>query len=173
MKEIKGDLLEGDWDVAFHCANVHCTMGSGVAYFLRKKWPAVYDADLETEKVPPDDKLGNYTYAGVDHNKTVFNLYGQVGIGNDGTVIGRNCQYDHLYNAMFRACDHICAFRENVQIGIPKYMACCRAGGNWKIVSAMLESLEEDFPVEFVIYDIENDEADNYVASTGSTKVKV
>lgn len=166
MKEIKGDLLEGDWDAAFHCANVHCTMGSGVAYFLRQKWPQVYQADIETVDVPGTEKLGWFTNASVDHNKMVYNLYGQVGIGNDGTVIGRNCQYDHLYNAMYRACEKICLLKEDVKIGIPKYMGCCRAGGNWTIVSAMLQTLEEEFPVEFIIYDIENGEMNKKVSSS-------
>ena len=170
MKEIKGDLLEGDWDAAFHCANAYCTMGSGIAYFLRKKWPAIYEADLETEELKPDEKLGWFTYAGVGNNQIVYNLYGQQGIGNDGTVLGRNCLYDYLYNAMYRACAHLCRFKDGVMIGVPKYMGCCRAGGNWAIVSAMLQTLEEEFPVEFIIYDIENGENDVKIQSSTSIK---
>jgi len=166
MKEVKGDLLEGDWDAAFHCANAHCTMGSGVAYYLRRKWPEVYKIDLATAKMPPEDKLGWFTFAQVDLNQTVYNLYGQIGIGNDFTAIGRNCRYDHLYNAMHRACAQMCQFKDDIKIGIPKYMGCCRAGGKWKIVKAMLETLEDDFPVEFIVYDIESGEGESGARSS-------
>jgi hypothetical protein len=159
MKLIKGDLLEGEWDCAMHCANVHQTMGSGIAYFLRKKWPIVYEADLifgEEEKIFGNNKLGLFSKATVEPGRFVYNLYGQVGIGNDGTVLDRNCQYDHLYNAMYRACgDYVTSnvFQDSFIAGIPKNMGCCRAGGSWIIVEAMLKDLELRYPVEFWVYE--------------------
>ena len=159
MRYIKGDLLEGDWDVAIHCANEHCVMGSGVAYFLKKKWPEVFQADLDY----PDGvfKLGMYSKANIPDERVVYNLYGQVGVGNDGHPLNRNCSYDKLYDALYRACLDMSKwadFESPVRVGVPYGMASCRAGGSWLIIDAMLSDMEDNFPVIFVIYDIDNGE---------------
>ena len=159
MKNIKADLLEGEWDCAFHCANTYCVMGSGIAYFLSKKWVEVYDADTDYNYnvEHPNEKLGLFSRAVIPDGRWVYNLYGQLGIGNDGSVLGRNCQYDHLYNAMFLACQDMCKVMgdadNKINIGVPKNMACCRAGGSWIVVNAMLQDLEERFPIEFIVYE--------------------
>ena len=162
MKYIKGDLLEGDWDVAIHCANVHCVMGSGVAYFLKKKWPEVFEADLEfMADFDSGCKLGNFSRAIVDDGRWVYNLYGQVGVGNDGHPLNRNCQYDHLYNALYKSCTYMTNFTDSsnpVRVGVPYGMAACRAGGSWLIIDAMLADMEDKFPVSFIVYDIDNGE---------------
>ena len=150
MKYIKGNLLDGDWECAFHCANVHRVMGSGVALALRNKWPIVSQVDDEYEE-NGNERLGKFTKALISPGRTVYNLYGQVGVGNDGTVLGRNCHYDHLYNAMYRACEDMNPCR----VGVPYKMGCDRAGGSWLIVDSMLADLEERFPVFFVVYQLE------------------
>lgn len=170
MKYTKGDLLESDWDVAFHCANVHRVMGSGVALALRKKWPIVSQVDDEYEE-RGNDRLGQFTKAHVEPGRFVYNLYGQIGVGNDGTVLGRNCQYDHLYNAMYRACEDISGGFilkigvTSIRIGVPYKMGCDRAGGSWTIVDAMLADLEEKFPVFFVVYQLGEDKKENSKSS--------
>jgi hypothetical protein len=159
MKYIKGDLLEGDWDCCFHVANLYKTMGSGVAHSLKEKWPEVYQADVDYCKGfdIPDQKLGRFSKALIPNGRWVYNLYGQVNIGNDGTVLGRNCQYDHLYNAMYTACEDMCKLMGDddnvILIGIAKNTGCCRAGGSWIIVNSMLQDLEERFSIEFVVYE--------------------
>jgi hypothetical protein len=163
MKNIYGDLLEGEWDCAFHGANLYKTHGSGIAYFLSKQWPEVYqaDADYYQEFDFPESKLGLFSKAVIPDGRWVYNLYGQVNIGNDGSVLGRNCQYDHLYNAMYVACVDMCKLMGDVdnkiKIGVPKNMGCCRAGGSWIIVDAMLQDLETRFPIEFIVYQFGNE----------------
>ena len=159
MKYTKGDLLEGNWDVAIHCANEHCVMGSGVAYFLKNKWPEVFQADLDY----PEGifKLGMYSKALLSDGREVYNLYGQVGVGNDGHPLNRNCSYDELYDALYRACEDMTRFTDNsrpIRVGVPYGMASCRAGGSWLIIDAMLADMTDKFPVFFIIYDIDNGE---------------
>jgi hypothetical protein len=168
MKYIKGDLLEGDWDAAFHCANTYCVMGSGVAYFLRKKWPKVFAVDLDTKNASEDEKLGSFSYAEVEPYKFVYNLYAQRGVGNDGHPLNRNCSYDCLYDSIYRACvdvlnkfelsGHIFKRRDEVVVGIPYGMASVRAGGNWEIVDTILYEIEKEFDgkSEFEVYELEN-----------------
>jgi len=170
MIHIKGDLLEGDWDFAAHVANSHCVMGSGVAYFLRKKWPEVYQADLDYDEwlnrsssIEPDVKLGTFSIAELDHTRKVFNLYAMWGVGNDGNPIYRNCSYDHLFNALFKMAAYIESdaplYDGAFKVGVPKYMGCARAGGEWNIVEAILESIEEKFKrITFFVYELEEPE---------------
>lgn len=150
MRQIKGDLLEGDWDIAFHCANPNSVMGAGVALALKNKWPIVAEADKKDLR-NPKKRLGHYSAARLDDGRVVVNLYGQKGVGSDGRPLNRNCQYDHLYNAMFRACWKIKTDKK-VFIGVPYKMASDRAGGSWIIVEAMLQDLETRFNIEFIIY---------------------
>jgi O-acetyl-ADP-ribose deacetylase (regulator of RNase III) len=159
MEYIKGDLLDSViWDAAMHCANLHTTMGSGVAYFLKKKWPEVYAADIEydTNFLDPDQKLGKFSQAILPDNRRVYNLYGQIGIGNDGNPMNRNCSYDNLYNAMYRACEDLTQERKDSPyvVGVPK-LGCGLAGGSWNVVEGMLKDLEEKFSVYFVVFVID------------------
>lgn len=160
MKYLKGDLLEGEWDAAFHCANTYCVMGSGVAYFLRKKWPSVFHADVETGHLSDKEKLGNFSFSEVEPDKVVYNLYGQRGVGNDGHPLNRNCSYDHLYDAIYKACEHILRLKDKAVVGIPYGMASVRAGGNWEIVDTILFEIEKEFDgkIEFEVYELENAE---------------
>ena len=166
MRYLRGDLLEGDWDAAFHCANTQCIMGSGVAYFLRKKWPKVFAVDLDTKNASENEKLGSFSVAEVEPYKFVYNLYAQRGVGNDGHPLNRNCSYDHLYDSIYKACVDILNKFElighifKVVIGIPYGMASVRAGGNWEIVDTILFEIEKEFDgkIEFHIYELENAE---------------
>src|SRR6478735_9908937 len=111
MEIIKGDLLEGTWDAACHVVNNYITMGSGVAYFLRKKWPQVYQADLDHNEEwienSPEDKMGTISIAELDDDRKVYNLYAMWGIGNDGSPLSRNCSYDAIYNAVYKMCSDL------------------------------------------------------------------
>lgn len=160
MKEIKGDLLEGDVDAMVHVCNNHHVMGSGIAYFLKKKWPQVYDADLETEK-DCESKMGTFSKALVDKNRMVYNLYAMWGIGNDGHPLHRNLSYDSFYNGLWNVCKDIESTMPNdiIVVGLPKYVGCCRAGGEWSIVQSIIEDIESKCSkIIFWVYDIENGE---------------
>lgn len=154
-----GDLLESDCDVLVHCANIYHTFGSGIAYFIKQKYPEAYQADLDTEH-GCESKLGDYSKATIDKNRVLYNLYAMWGIGNDGHPLHRNLSYDHFYNGMYKIC---CDAGLNkllpIVIGVPKYIGCCRAGGNWVIVDTILQELEKEFEnIEFHVYELENAE---------------
>ncbi len=174
MKLIKGDLLEGEWDFACHVCNSYTTMGSGVAYFLKKKWPQVYEADVENDRLhfldgnDPDEKLGTFSIAELNDYRAVYNLYAMCGIGNGGHPLDRNCRYDALFDALFTMCEDIVSKNQligKICIGIPYLMGCCRAGGSWRIVEAILNEIEYIYDnIEFIVYQI--DEAELTAQST-------
>jgi hypothetical protein len=162
MKYFKGDLLESDVDVICHVANLYHTFGSGIAYYIKKKYPEAYQADLDTDR-DCETKLGTYSKAMVSDNKMVYNLYAMSGIGNDGHPLSRNLSYDHFYDALFRVCYDIGARYHiviPVVVGVPKYIGCARAGGDWDIVEKMINNLESKFTgkIEFHIYELEEPE---------------
>lgn len=176
MEHIKGDLLEGDWEFAAHVANSHCVMGSGVAYFLRKKWPQVYQADLDFQDnldmndcdAVPNDKLGFFSMADVGDGRGVYNMYAMWGVGNDGNPLYRNCRYDSLFDALYRMSEDIITsnpyYEGMFKVGVPWGLGCVRAGGSWQIVESILQDIEDRFPrITFQIYKFDPD--DNNVSS--------
>jgi hypothetical protein len=142
-----------------HCCNLYHIFGSGIAYFIGKKYPEAYKADLETEN-GCESKLGSFSKATTNDGKMIYNLYAMYGIGNDGNPMNRNLAYDHFYDGIYKICDDVGVNPiRPIIIGIPKYIGCCRAGGNWNIIDIMLQEIEKDFPdVEFHIYELENGE---------------
>ena len=155
MKEIKGDLFEGEMDILAHVSNSYCVMGAGVAKQIKERYPEAYEADLATKDIG-DCKLGHYSKATVKDGKlTIVNIYGQVGIGNDGDPLNRNAQYDFLFDALYRlATEIINQFpTEKIVIGLPDMISCGLAGGVRRIVVAILLTIEEYFPeIEFHVY---------------------
>lgn len=155
-------MLEGDWDFACHIANCYTTFGSGIAYFIRRKFPKVYQADLDCD-LNEVDKLGNYSYGDIGDGRGIYNIYAMRGLGNDGSHLGRNCSYDALADALDKICEEIeynCSLWEGrIRVGVPRLMGCCRAGGSWTIVESILQTMEELHPnIEFVVYDFEGEE---------------
>lgn len=152
MKKIKGDIFEGSWDVLFHCANIYCTWGAGFVVPLKKKYPAAYEADLATKK-GDENKFSYFSFANAK-NQRIYNLYAQIGIGNDGHPVNRNLQYDFLFNSIYGMLEHLAVEfpDKKLVIACPKIGAGL-AGGDWHIIKAILESIELKFPkIEFHVY---------------------
>ena len=162
MKFIQGDLLEGNWDVACHVCNSCVNMGSGIAYFLRKKWPEVYEADVDYDDstIP---KNGNFSTALLDDGRKVFNLYAMAGIGSSGHPMDRNLRYDEFYDALYKMCYTLFyndSADTDIKIALPYLIGCVRAGGSWTIVEAILKDIEAIFNIEFQVYVLEGLELD-------------
>ena len=153
MKYVKGNLLDafdrGDVNVIAHQCNCFNTMGSGIAPQIARRWPVVQDADDTT--LPGDkDKLGKFTHAWVG-DSVVFNHYGQFYYGRQR---GGDTDYVSLALAMRRMCvwldTHYVA--DIVKIGFPK-IGCGLGGGDWEIVSKMIEFVFAGY--EVTIYELD------------------
>lgn len=150
--EINQDLTEAPVDIILHCCNTHCTMGSGVAKTIREKFPESYEVDCTTKK-GDIDKLGKITVAKITnpHNqiKWVFNLYGQHTFGSKP----REVNYEAIYNALDESRKRIT--NKTWKVGIPRLMGCVRAGGDWRIIRAMIDVIFEKsfFDVYICNYD--------------------
>jgi hypothetical protein len=156
MKNFNKDIFQGEWDGMVHCANLYKTMGAGIARIVKAKYPEAYEADCETILGTPN-KLGTFSHARIEIEKPIdiFNLYGQMGMGNDGHPMNRNARYDAVYDGIYRICEFIIASKPKSDyiLAFPHKIASDRAGGDWIVIEAILESVESYFPnIQFHIY---------------------
>lgn len=178
MKKYNGDVLDADVDVICHVTNNYHCFGSGIAATIARRYPQVFDADKETEP-DCDTKLGSFSKAEIDLNRVIYNLYAMWGIGNDGHPLHRNLSYDSFYNAVFSMCEDILYKSSKifnpVVIGVPAYIGCCRAGGEWDIVLSILKNIEDKFDgnIHFHIYELDNGEMARKVQSTTPSNYEI
>lgn len=140
----KGNLLDafanGDVNIIAHQCNCFNTMGSGIAPQIARRWPTVQEADDAT--IPGEKaKLGKFTHAWVEDG-VVFNLYGQF-------YYGRKAGGDTDYVALGESLRRMKEWIDNHYIadipliGFPK-IGCGLGGGDWEIVSKMIEYVFHD-----------------------------
>ena len=142
VKYVKGDLL--DSDCAYICHQVNCQgrMRSGIAKQIRERWPLVYDKyEFRCGLSAPEELLGTIDVVNVDNHKIV-NIFGQLEYGYDGK------QYTD-YDAFRRALTVFSYLPpKGASIGFPKNIGCGLGGGDWIVISAMIEEiLGKDFDV--------------------------
>lgn len=141
MNIVKGDLLDlaenGEFDIIVHGANCFCTMGGGIARQIRKRYPAVYEADCAT-KVGDYNKLGTYTKCKVDpknHRSTfwVVNAYTQFEFNSSGKTAD---VFEYVsFSMILQKLAH--QFPKN-RFGFPK-IGMGLAGGDEDIIMILLE----------------------------------
>lgn len=120
-------------------------MGSGVALAIRNKWPRVYSSYINyidnfnraNEFIGnKEDLLGQIDWVEVSKDLIVVNLFGQKCYGHEGE------RYTS-YGAWEKALLKIKEFLPEKQIYFPYLCGCALGGGDWRIISAMIE---EHFP---------------------------
>ena len=149
-ENIDGCLIKafknGEIESCIHCANCFCTMGSGVAKSIRESFPEAYDADCNTEK-GLIDKLGTFSVAR-NNLGYIFNLYAQYDFGPPPK------QYFN-YEAFEKGLALIkkyCELNNIKSIGMPHKIGSDRAGGDWYVVSKMIDHTFEDSEIKVKIY---------------------
>jgi len=149
IKEIKGDLIEiakkgGEFNTIMHGANCFSTMGSGIAKQIKDNFPNAYLADTKDPRSPLQ-RLGDFSWeiekSENEDSLAVINLYQQF-------EPGRNLDYDALRLGL-RKVNFIF---KNHQIGLPKFMGCGIAGGDWNIVEQIIKEELKDCKVTIVEY---------------------
>lgn len=153
MKYVKGDLVKmldnGEFDAIIHGCNCFCKMKSGIARQITDRWPSVAEADLLTIK-GDKSKLGTSQMCYVKTKTTagiVINAYTQYYYGHDGK------QYVD-YNAIEDVFSKLNSYRSFrlLTFGIPK-IGCGLAGGDWEVVSSIIEGATPDLNITVVEYE--------------------
>lgn len=153
IEQRKGNLLQmHDINVILHVCNLYSgKMGAGIAKQIAEMYPAVLNADKRTSSGDVS-KLGTYSWAKVEGlygKKTIFNIYAMKGIGTHE----RQLHYEALYKVLEDIFIIVSRSNQNLVVGVPKFMGCALAGGNWHIVNAMLESLWMNSKCKLVVVD--------------------
>jgi O-acetyl-ADP-ribose deacetylase (regulator of RNase III) len=167
MKEltyVDGDIfLLPDIHIVGHQANCQNTMGSGIAKTVREWYPEAYQADSNAAKMG-HNKLGHLSYCNITSKPVpndlmmIFNLYGQNLFGREA----RQTNYDALYTALEKMHRYIYeyfnkdSYRHSTTgryptVGFPWKMGCDRAGGDWNIVSRLIEVAFDTYPGDVII----------------------
>jgi O-acetyl-ADP-ribose deacetylase (regulator of RNase III) len=150
ISERTGDLLEqNDLTHIAHQANLYHTFGAGLAAQIADKYPSVVRADKRTQ-YGAIEKQGSYSMAWGDRKTkrpVIVNLYTQNGKG------GTN--YHAMEHALSALEKQLAAEQQKAdrpaKLGLPYRLGCGIAGGNWAIVSGIIDKVFMRSPVEVVI----------------------
>jgi O-acetyl-ADP-ribose deacetylase (regulator of RNase III) len=143
IEMVKGDILNAKDPVIAHCCNIRNTMRAGVAEALRRRFPEIYEKDKEVYIGYGRKLLGHCEVVPVSSDpgttfiKQVANLYAQPTYGN----CGRYVNYEALYESLEGLRTYMLLHTDYHSIGMPYKIACERAGGDWNIVYAMLQTV--------------------------------
>ena len=157
MKIIEGNLLdlfdEGVFKYIAHQVNCQGVMGSGIAKQVKKRYPTVFEGYLDFIEVRENDTIGLASIDYVDDGRYIIQLFGQQNYDKSQ----RHTNYSALASALVNAVSQISdrSYSNLTSIGIPYKMSCGLGGGDWSIVTLLLEDLEKIYNVEFVAVKLE------------------
>ena len=152
MDKVKGDLIKmfrkGHFDIIVHGCNCGNNMGDGIAKAIKEEFPQAYAVDKATPKFDMQ-KLGTYTKAETEYG-TIINAYTQYHWYGEGTHGGPLTEYPAL-RLIFRKL-FIEFGGKGLVFGVPA-IGCGRAGGDWNVVSKIIDQELKGEDVVFVEFD--------------------
>jgi O-acetyl-ADP-ribose deacetylase (regulator of RNase III) len=138
MQIIEGNILGITSGIICHQVNCRGVFNAGLAKQIRQKYPIVYDGYMSSHK-QGKLKLGEwfcYWIPGFYGELAIANLVGQDGYGTD------KCYTD--YEALKKCLQKIAYAFPEEQIYFPHGMGCRLAGGDWNIVSGIIDEVIPD-----------------------------
>ena len=146
--EKQGDLiaaaLNGEFDLIAHGCNCQSVQRRGIAKEMVKHFGTdKFPMETVTWLSNPVLKLGNIDFQQVNR-LIVVNCYTQLSYGTDRV----HADYEAI-TLCFRKINE--TFNSNLRIGLPK-IGCGLAGGDWNIVSRIIQSELKDMKSVTVMY---------------------
>lgn len=166
MKDVftikRGSILDAiDIDAIVHQANIHHTMGGGIARFIRWTYPEAYKADCRTP-LGDTNKLGTFSWAQVyNQNDTtkpllIYNCYSQANFGRENGV--RYTDYDAVdqcFSAVKADLQERFKYRSSpIILAIPYGYGCGLGGGDWNIIKESINNIFSDGAVSVEVYQL-------------------
>lgn len=146
----KGNLFTTDADIIIHGCNCQGVMGSGVAKQIKEKYPEAY-AEYKRQEKRCGLKVGDISkFVNSTDGKIIINAMTQYNYGRDNQIYAdyngiRSCLRKISNEINFRKT--IFNILENPTLAMPK-IGCGLGGGDWNIVSKIIEEELVDFEVE-------------------------
>ena len=141
MQIVKKNILTVERGIICQQVNCQGVMGSGLAKQIRNKWPDVYDGYIkfcDFYKKREFQMLGKVLWISKleNPNLVIANIFGQLHYGYDGKRYTDYAALNEAFN--FIECHHFYE-KVNKEIYFPFNFGCDRGGGDWNIVSKMIE----------------------------------
>ena len=145
VKIVDGNIFDSSANIICHQVNCQGVMGSGVAAEVKKRYPNVFDA-YRYDYLNGNLKLGYVCFATAKLDQVIANMCGQDNFGYNGAMYTR---YDALQKCLDKVKEYA-TYEYDIKpvIAFPYLMSCYRGGGDWNIVSKMIEDTFCDFDVE-------------------------
>ena len=138
-----GDILKTNTKYICHCVNAQGVMGSGVAKQIRAKYPKAFKVYRDTHETK-GLILGQVIGADCDEH-IILNLVGQKNYGRDGSL--------YLDYVALRKGINIINKNISEPVSFPM-IGCGLAGGDWKLVSEIIEEESTNFqPIVYTFDD--------------------
>lgn len=153
---IEGNILDYDKEILVQQVNCQGVMGGGLALQILKRYPEVpkeykkYCSKRMKQATKTSELLGEVLYVDTYDGKIVANVFGQDFIRNgeqDKTV------YTEEW-ALLKGIESIRnkAFLLNLSVGIPTYIGCGMANGDWESIRPKIEAIFEYSGVNVTFY---------------------
>jgi O-acetyl-ADP-ribose deacetylase (regulator of RNase III) len=134
MNVIERDLLDTHRGIIAQQVNCRGAMGSGVAQQIATRYPVVHGAYRSFFNQDPKPALGDAQFVPVADNLYVANVFGQDDFGGGSQ---RHTDYVALEQGL-RAVAQF-ALDEGLRVYLPYGIGCGLGGGDWKIVSEIID----------------------------------
>jgi O-acetyl-ADP-ribose deacetylase (regulator of RNase III) len=131
VKVINGNIIQINEGIVCHVVNNKGVMGAGVAKALYTKYPEVRSKYLSLQKY----ELGTCQPVRITDHLVIVNMIAQDGYGRDKRLY---LQYDALSLCLNKVRDHY-----NGTIYVPFLIGCGLAGGDWAVVSKILDTIPD------------------------------
>lgn len=141
IKILHGDLLKAKETYIAHQVNSYGKMGRGVALQIRNKYPDVfrryeqYCSEHRSRELP-----GKVLLIPTDDGKVICNLFGQENYG-----YGKQFTDYAALSKAFTSLARIVPLDEH--IAMPYMLGCGNGGGDWSIVSGLIEDVFKEHSV--------------------------
>ena len=140
-----GDLLKTACELVLgHQTNCKGVMSGGIAKQFKKAYPQMFKAYKSYCK--NNYPLGRTMLFPIGENRYIANIFGQYGTGK-----GRQTDYKELESALE---DLKFQMEESglKSLALPYKISCGLAGGDWEIVSEILENCFENSGIDVTLY---------------------
>lgn len=157
IKEVKGDVLSVSTGIIVHGCNCLSAMGSGIAASVKERFPTAYEAYIKQAKTE-GLKLGNISYVEVSTDKFIVNALTQRNVypqSSDYTN-DRYTSYDAIvecFNKVNLLAKHLKTNRSSSPVIYFPLIGAVRGGGDWKIISYLIDSTITEFDKVLYLYD--------------------
>lgn len=148
-----GDLFDYmlETDAVMHQVNCRGVMGGGIAALIKSKYFTHFEdyinhinSLVENGKHP----LGTFVISSFPGQSDIVGVFGQDSYSHDGIAT--------VYDALEKSIKDAVVENKYKKIAVPYNIGCDLAGGDWAVVSEILERIETETKVKIIVCDIHN-----------------